>query len=67
MALFSFSIAPPFLVMLVRIFAEAVKLACQASSVGGIELPLQTADLKTPVVKERLKYTIYCKNSQFVQ
>jgi len=53
MAFFSFSIFPPFLIILVKISVEAVKLAFQACSVGGIELPLQTADLKTLVVKER--------------
>ena len=40
---------------------EVVKLTVQTCSAGGIEPPLQTADLKTLSIKERLNYTIIAK------
>ena len=61
MILFSFSIIPPFFIISVRIFVEVVKLTVQTCSAGGIEPPLQTADLKTLSIKERLNYTIIAK------
>jgi len=49
---FTFSIIPPFFIMVVRILVEVVKLTFKVCSAGGIELPLQIADPKTLFVKE---------------